>query len=266
MMMMWRWLVLEYLALWEGRLTADRLARLTGLTRSHAQKAVISSYRDRFPGRLSPIPKGVTIDPDGPATRWVLSDPGGFVAALTGLKAVTTDAWPLEAGFESVSQICRSHADNRAFIPLYRAMCMERCAFITYRSKTSLRSYAFSPHTLVETGSRPHFRGYAADPVTGEGKFLDLVPLRVAHLEAFGENYVSAETDLEWHKTTDMSFEIRDDVSDEVRDAIALEYELDRTGALMVPEVRHPLERYVERYFLAVHVEGREAPIFRRTT
>ena len=44
---------------------------------------------------------------------------------------------------------------------LQRVTTCERYSIdLGYRAKAGPRSYRFSPHTLVDTSSRPHFRGY----------------------------------------------------------------------------------------------------------
>jgi hypothetical protein len=85
------------------------------------------------------------IDPNGMPTRWMPSDPGGFVAVLTGLRAIadTTSEkeWPVGGAFESVPLICRANGDNEAFVALYRAMCQRRSIDIEYRAKAGPRSW-----------------------------------------------------------------------------------------------------------------------------
>ncbi len=260
-----RKVVLEYLALWEGRLTAERLGALTGIRREQAQNAIITPYRTDHPGRLTRTHRGFRIDPDHALALSMPSDPGGFVAALTGLKTVMPgDGWPLAGNFESVPLVCRASADNTMFLAIYQAMCSETAVHVHYRSKRATRAFVFSPHTLVETGDRPHFRGFAANPLTGDGSFRDLVPLRAVEVAAYEARYVPATGDADWHARTDLTFRLRPEVSDDVGAALDREYVLDRDRALTIPGVRHALVRYVERHFLAVRVEGSEEAVFHR--
>lgn len=267
MKQIWGCLALEYLALWEGALSAQRLGKLVGLSREHAQRTLIGPYRQEIPGRLvSTGRRPSRIEPDGISTRWMPSDPGGFVAVLTGVKAIagaSPETWPIGGSFESVPLICRANGDNEAFVALYRAMCQRRSIVLEYRAKGGPRSYCFSPHTLVDTSSRPHFRGYAADPVSETGYFIDLVPSRV--LELLGvrnDAYVSYESDKEWIRRVDLTFRLHEDMDENLKEAISLEYAI-QDGYFIFYDVREALARYVIRQLLERRVESREQPIFK---
>jgi hypothetical protein len=199
-------------------------------------------------------------------TRWMPSDPGGFVAALTGLKAIagaSPEAWPVGGAFESIPLICRANGDNEAFVALYRAMCQRRSIDLEYRAKVGLRSYRFSPHTLVDTSSRPHFRGYAANPMSGTGYFIDLVPSRVLpSLGTTNDAYVSYEADKKWIRRVDLKFQLREDMDEELQEAISLEYDI-QDEYYVLYDVRQALARYVVRQLLERRVEGRDQPIFK---
>jgi hypothetical protein len=267
----WGCLALEYLALWEGALSAQRLGKFVGLSREHAQRTLIGPYRQEMPGRLVSAGKRPSrMEPDGMPTRWMPSDPGGFVAVLTGLKAIagaSPEAWPARGAFESVPLICRANGDNEAFVALYRAMCQRRSIDLEYRAKRGPRSYRFSPHTLVDTSSRPHFRGYAADPVSETGHFIDLVPSRVSELpdvknDAYVSSYVSYESDDEWNRRVDLTFQLHEDMDENLKEAISLEYAI-QGEYFVFYDVREALARYVIRQLLERRVEGRDQPIFK---
>jgi hypothetical protein len=202
------------------------------------------------------------------------SDPGGFVAALTGLKAIAgapPETWPVGGAFESVPLICRANEDNQAFVALYRAMC-QRCSIdLEYRAKSGPRSYRFSPHTLIDTSSRPHFRGYAADPMNETGHFIDLipsrvidvVPSRVSQLHGARNNaYVSYESDNEWIRRVDLIFQLHEDMDENLKEAISWEYAI-QDGTLVFYNVRAALALYIIRQLSERRVEGRGQPIFK---
>lgn len=254
--------VLEYLALWEGALSAQRLGTLLGLSREHAQRTLIGPYRQGRPDSLVANGKRPSwIDPDHTPTRWIPSDPGGFVAVLTGLKAISRDTWPVGGAFESVPLISRANGDNTAFVAIHRAMCQRRSIDVEYRAKRGPRSWRFSPHALVDTGNRPHFRGYAADPVSEDGHFIDLVPARVASVGSMNAEYISPASDDEWTNRVDLTFRIRNDMDKTLSEAITTEYDLFH-GEIIITDVRKALVRYVIRYYLERRTEGRELPIF----
>ena len=266
MKQIWGCIALEYLALWEGALSAQRLGELVGLSREHAQRALIGPYRQEMPGRLSAGRRPSQIKPDGTSTRWMPSDPGGFVAVLTGVKAVagaSPEGWPVGGAFESVPLICRANGDNETFVALYRAMCQRHSIDLEYRTKRGPRSYRFSPHTLVDTSNRPHFRGYVADPVSETGYFIDLVPSRVSELlDVRNDVYVSYESDNEWIRRVDLKFRLHENMDEKLREAISLEYAI-QDEYFVFYDVREALVRYVVRQLLERRVEGRDQPIFK---
>jgi hypothetical protein len=263
----WGCLALEYLALWEGALSAQHLGELVGLSREHAQRTLIGPYRQEMPGRLvSAGRRPSRIEPDGMPTRWMPSDPGGFVAVLTGLKAIagaSPKAWPVGGAFESVPLICRANGDNEAFVALYRAMCQRRSIDLEYRAKAGLRSYRFSPHTLVDTSSRPHFRGYAANPMSETGYFIDLVPSRVLQLlGAPNDTYVSYESDNKWIRRVNLKFQLHENMDENLKEAISLEYGI-QDEYFEFYDVQEALVLYIVRQLLERRVEGRDQPIFK---
>jgi hypothetical protein len=263
----WGCVALEYLALWEGALSAQRLGELVGLSREHAQRTLIGPYRQQMPGRLASAGRRPSqIKPDGTTTRWMPSDPGGFVAVLTGLRAIAggaLEAWPVGGAFESVPLICRANGDNEALVALYRAMCQQRSIDLEYRAKRGPRSYRFSPHTLVDTSSRPHFRGYAADPMSETGHFIDLVPSRVLEPLGVGNGaYVSYESDSEWIRRVDLTFQVHENMDENLREAISWEHAIE-DGSLVFYNVRAALAIYIIRHLLERRVEGRDQPIFK---
>ena len=258
--------VVEHLGLWEGEFTAKRVAERLGLTREHVQRDLLPAYDAEAPGRLARSRgRPSSIDPAGPPPQWFPSDPSGFLAVLGGLKALAETprgAWPLAGTFESIPLLCRSGLDNEAFVALNRAMAARRPVDIEYRAKKGLRTYKFSPHALIDAGPRPHFRGFAADPLSGEGAFRDLVPLRVADHDASNGGYVDAVGDLEWRERVDLTFVLRDGLTAEAREAIMYEHDLDAEGVLKVYGVRRALVRYVVRHLTERRLEGDDQPIF----
>jgi hypothetical protein len=220
-----------------------------------------------MPGRLVSVGRRLSrIEPDGSSTRWMPSDPGSFVAVLTGLKAIagaSPEAWPVGGAFETVPLICRANGDNEAFVALYRAMCQRHSIDLEYRAKNGPRSYRFSPHTLVDTSSRPHFRGYAADPVSETGHFIDLVPSRVSELLGVrNDAYVSYESDNEWIRRVDLTFQLHENMDENLKETISLEYDI-QDEYFVFYDVRVALVRYTLRQLLERRVEGRDQPIFK---
>ena len=89
--------------------------------------------------------------------------------------------------------------DPDIFRFLLAACVRKRPVDVTYRSKTRTFITRFSPHTLVRTAHRMHFRGYS---IIGDGRpgfYWDLrcPHARVVKLEAPRDDYVDLSGDIE---------------------------------------------------------------------
>jgi hypothetical protein len=137
-------------------------------------------------------------------------------------------------------------------------------------AKNGPRSYRFSPHTLVDTSSRPHFRGYAADPVSETGHFIDLLPSRVLQLLDVNNNshasknnsYVSYEFDHEWIRRVALTFQLQENMDENLKEELSWEYAI-QDGSLVFYNVRAALALYMIRQLLERRVEGRDQPVFK---
>lgn len=245
---------LEYLAFWQDGLTGTRLADFLGVDRTHVHSAVMTPYMELHGEDLVQRRRvWVVREPErrrpryGPATiedLFRFLDGLQFLADLPGeelgvpLEDVTIDL-PVEQNLGS-------------FRTLHAAAAQRREVRVLYRSRRREAEYLFSPHAVVRTTSRPHFRGFLRGFEGREGVFTDLVPARVISAElAEARTYVGDETDLAWHRRTTVRLGVAPGLSDDQRTTLMAEYApiaAFADGVLTIPNVRVCLAPYVCRH------------------
>jgi len=245
---------LEYLSFWQERLTGTRLAELLGVERTHAHRAIISPYmsmhgkdliqRDRV--WMVKEPKQA-LPKYGPATVEGLFQ---FLDGVAVLRDLTGEA--LGVPFEDVTIDLPVEQNLDAFRTFYAAAAQRRAVRVLYQSRKREASYIFSPHAVVRTSSRPHFRGFMKGFEGRDGFFTDLVPARVVAVETAGaEDYVGPEADLGWTRRIDVRLRMSLDLSESQKAALMREYApLDgfSDGVLTIPGVRTCLAPYLCRH------------------
>jgi hypothetical protein len=143
--------------------------------------------------------------------------------------------------------------DPDIFRFLLAACVRKRPVDVTYRSKTRTFITRFSPHTLVRTAHRMHFRGYS---IIGDGRpgfYWDLVPARALSVtEAPRDDYVDLSGDIEWYEYASASLVLSDGLPEELRNAVRREHGLD--GAVLT---LGPMPRALLRYAIGTHTDRR---------
>ncbi|MCG5508766.1 hypothetical protein [Ectothiorhodospira lacustris] len=253
-MMRYSWL--EYLAYWEGRLSASKLGRILGQSREHVQRDVISAYRHEFPGVLAGGPgRSQSIDRHEDL-HFAPSGAHRLVDLLRG-EATLSEALGEPARFgipvEDVGTIAFRETEPEIFRSLYRGCVQRRCVLVEYLSKNRVAVMRFSPHALVRDVARLHFRGYASWTQDHRGYYIDLVPSRVRRIydDVDRWNYVPDTDDREWHERVNLTFRLNPDLPKNIRQILILEYEGEKAREdftqLVIPDVRLAMTRYVER-------------------
>lgn len=251
------WLV-EYLAYWEENLTAGRLAKFLGITREHAQRAVLQPFvRDyhvplqRSRGQAKRLADGA----DG--MRFAPTRPSDLVHALQGMQvfhAHEPDGSPFSVRVEDVGLLTSADPEVEAFKALYAACANGSALAMEYRSKQELFSMAFSPHAIVTAPARMHFRGYAYYPSGREGGYIDVVPSRVTR--TFGERpdlAVSDKGDVAWSTLTTLRFHLSPALPEHLKAVVLEEWSGqittndDGDAILSIASVRQALALYVRR-------------------
>ncbi len=255
--------MLEYLACWEGELSARRLAELTARSREDAQRRIISGYQKAHPGRL--VPSG-RLKKFADATGGLAFAPTSASALLDVIRGEhrLAEASGEEPRFgpplEEISTFGFSEPDPDVFQRLYAACVGRRAVRLDYAAKSGLMECEFSPHALVRDGVRIHFRGYAStayrsstpypDPFR---QYIDLAPARVRRLIHEGDvaGYVSDAGDADWHARETLMFRLNDDLPQEILSVLAVEHEGGESSGdfriKTIPNIRKALRIYVQR-------------------
>ena len=245
---------LEYLAFWQERLTGTRLAALLGVERTHAHRAVLAPYMFLHGQTLKQQDRVWTVqDPDlnlplyGPSTVEHLFR---FLDGLEMLRDLPGEA--LGVPLEDVTIDLPVEQNLGAFRTLYAAAAQRRPVRVLYRSRKREAEYLFSPHTVVRTAARPHFRGFLRGFEAKDGLFTDLVPARVIRAEA-GEprDYVGPERDEAWARRIAVRLRLCPTLPEDLRATMMREYApIDRfkEGVLTIPDVRSCVAPYLCRH------------------
>lgn len=254
---------IEYLAYWEARLSAGRLAALLGRTRSQVQRTVIKDYEERHPGTLVRKKRGKAFADTAEGLRFAPTSASALLDVIRGehrLAEASGEAPRFGPPLEEISAFGFSEPDPDLFQRLYAACVGRRAVRLDYAAKSGLMECDFSPHALVRDGARIHFRGYASTAYRSSApyqgpfqQYIDLAPSRVRRLidEGDGADYVSDAGDADWHDRETLMFQLNEELPKEILAVLAVEYEGAKAGGdfrrLEIPNVRKALRIYVQR-------------------
>lgn len=244
-------LTIEYLAYWEGGMTAGRLAAVAGVNRPHAQTFMVKPY-DELPGtrgRLKRHKKEKVFDEDrgfGPA----LMPTRPSSAILFGRAMHWFASFRRERGdpelkgpkhpavtIEDIPGISSMHLRHEGFRALHVGCAKKKAVRIIYRSNADASiPMTVSPHALVVGCAREHFRCHVDErgadgalhrplPAQMTGSYwADIVPWRVLAVEGFvPDAYVSGKADMEWKTTETLAFALEPEVPDHLLDIVDAE-------------------------------------------
>jgi hypothetical protein len=157
-----------------------------------------------------------------------------------------------------VSGLATAACDPDIFRDLYRAMVNREAVSIDYRAKSGPMLMWFSPHSLVETSSRLHFRGNVSwigrgdpDAPREAYSYRDIVPSRIALTQGFdADAYISSDGDLEWNTLEDLVFLLSSELPEPLHETIIQEWgtDLRKTSdgfILTLPAIRRAMAQYV---------------------
>lgn len=245
---------LEYLSFWQGWLTGTRLAELLGVERTHAHRAVLSPYMRLHGGKLTQEGRVWSVrDPDKDLPGYGPSSVEGLFRFLDGLEVLRDlPGEALGVPLEDVTIDLPVEQNLRAFRTLYAAAAQKRPVRVFYRSRKREAHYLFSPHAVVRTTARPHFRGFMVGDEGRPGKYTDLVPARVIEAEiGEREDYTGPEGDRGWRERTDVRLLLAPGLTEERKTSLMREYEPlpnFSEGRLTIPNVRVCLAPYLCRH------------------
>jgi hypothetical protein len=262
--------LLEFLSFWGDGTTCNELASHLNLRRETVQREVISPYKEQFGGVLQYDKSLRKIRlAEGAALKFCPSDPAA-IAAIAGAEGIIGEysgsVSPFLVLVEDVglvSDLC-VEPEIEAFRCLFAALMRRKAVQLDYLAKTGRLSFSFSPHTLVRTSFRLHFRGYCDTRDGRPGIYIDIIPDRVLRAHELGrEGYVDAAADADWHKKVRVAAYLRDDIPESVLAALRQEYRVATSDHWKTRPVRAAVAPYIAEAFEARRVHGWNGPIWR---
>ena len=255
--------VCEFLAYWLGGTTRQEIASLLDYT----PRRITTLIQDGF-GRSG----RTTAQYDSQKKRWISSDTpnGGLLGPRTVRDAVAilaaVSAW-VPGGLSGLT--CHVVDTNQFRVDpppetfrVLLAACSRRTPVqITYQARTRNFAVVFSPHTLVRTAFRLHFRGYSVFDDVGRGYYWDLVPSRVLSVAPIEADYIDESDDEEWHRQVMLHLILHDRVPPQISAAIRQEHDIPN-NRLDIGPVPQALLHYVRDEYLGRRYEGYEGPIW----
>lgn len=238
--------ILEYLAFWEGGVTAGRIAEVVGVDRVHAQRAIMTPYQAAHPGHLEPAGRARRLADRvrplfGPQTLTELFETVDMVRAACGEGRVGVPTERLDG--------LAPKSGEGAFRTLYAACARKEAVGVTLEGPGGAEVGLFSPHHLIRDGGSPFFRGHMWS--TGAGRYLDLDPSLVGRAEAGSRaDYVGPDGDADWHARETVTLRLAEGLSPEIRAAALREHPeaaAQEKGQLVIRGVRRCLVPHLVR-------------------
>lgn len=250
-------LTCEFVARWLGGTTVAEIGLLLGYKHRRVTALLESGFAQRT---------HATARYDSRSKRWIstvraeeLHGPRTVTEATVALQALRL--WARGSETESLFPIVdtrsfRQPVSADIFCILQGACARHQVVDVIYRTKKREFTAAFSPHMLVNTSHRLHFRGYSYFEEIGRGHYWDLLPTRVLQAEIRAKpnrqrmrdddhwRYVDGAGDIEWHTKTPLNLELRDELPEDVRQAVRHEHRMNG-DRLELGLISMALHRYV---------------------
>jgi hypothetical protein len=236
--------LLDALAFWRTRISAAQLGTILGVTRQTAQTAVIRRYREEYPGKLTftrranGLPDGATIDDPAYADP----DLGNLFHLLVAVRefgeqhsAEIAHGRTTMLGFPAEEIRMPEPTDIEALRRIIAAASHRRAVIGTYAFKErEMTRVRFSPHAMVKTPFRIHFRGFLESSAGSGGwavhGYRDIVPFRFVDIEENSEDASLPGRDDEWLDEEILRFRLNPELPSSVRFTYATEYQLRSAG------------------------------------
>jgi hypothetical protein len=226
----------EALLFWSGRVTGSFFARVVGQSRSHVQTTVLSPFEESSGHRLRHEKiggaRGKTLL-GTPAFHHDASDLFDLLAALRVFGRKRPDAPEGSIVGVDIAQVrLPADAESVPISLLLRAASRHLAVQGVYLFKNKgAKTVEFSPHTLVRTPRRLHFRGHVVvreEGVEVDWGFRDLVPGRFLDLGEMpdGGAFRGSGSDKEWHDEVEVRASLNSDLPRNAYLALQQEYGL----------------------------------------
>ncbi|HHG2232256.1 TPA: helix-turn-helix transcriptional regulator [Vibrio parahaemolyticus] len=247
--LLFRYRMIEVIALWEGRLTTNHLIKSFGIGRQQASKDINTYLADIAPGNLVYDKQLKGYKPsDSFIPQVTKGHADEYLHILSRSEDMTITFKELDMGFENVSMIrpVTRNISPQVLRPLVQAIREKKRVDISY---TSLKDgieveRIISPHTLVCTPLRWHVRAYCEHA----NDYRDFVLSRIRGIPSLEAKRVKGrEHDELWN--TPLTVDLKPDprLTEVQANVLAHDYGMEE-GSLTIPTnaalVRYVLDAY----------------------
>ncbi|OEF23141.1 WYL domain-containing protein [Vibrio rumoiensis] len=252
--LLFRYRLIEIIALWEGRLTTNHLIQSFGIGRQQASKDINSYLAEIAPGNLiyDKYLKGYKPS-ENFSPKLTTGHAEEYLHILARSEDMISTFNSLEMGFDHTKTV-RSVARNispEALRPLIQAIKEQKRVDICYTPiKDGIEvERIISPHTLVCTPLRWHVRAYCEH---SKG-YRDFVLSRISGVPDLNDKaqYTKADDDL-WN--TDVDIELVPDSRFDDKQKAVIEHDFDMADGVLKISTNPTLIQYVlDTYNINVH-------------
>ncbi|MGR5067223.1 helix-turn-helix transcriptional regulator [Vibrio alfacsensis] len=254
--LLFRYRMIEVIALWEGRLTTNHLIKSFGIGRQQASKDINTYLADIAPGNLVYDKQLKGYKPsDSFSPQVTKGHADEYLHILSRSEDMTITFKELDMGFESVSMIrpITRNISPQVLRPLVQAIREKKRVDISY---TSLKDgieieRIISPHTLVCTPLRWHVRAYCEHA----NDYRDFVLSRIHGIPDVNDSSVHGKhNDTLWN--TDVNVELVPDARFDEKQKSVIEKDYGMIDGSLSIATNASLIRYVlDTYNIDIHVQ-----------
>ena len=254
--LLFRYRMIEIIALWEGRLTTKHLTKSFGIGRQQASKDINTYLANIAPGNLIYDKQLKGYKPsDSFSPQVTKGHADEYLHILSRSEDITITFEELDMGFESVLTIrpVTRNISPQVLRPLVQAIRENKRVDICY---TPLKDgeeveRIISPHTLVCTPMRWHVRAYCEHA----GDYRDFVLSRIQGIPDINDqaNY-SKHTDELWG--TKVNVDIQPDPRLSEKQKVVIEKDFAMNNGILSIATNASLVRYVlDAYNIDIHTQ-----------
>ena len=256
--------IFEFLAFWRGGVTAAELGSALGLTREAAQRSIVAQYKRDYPHTTLRRWRRTHIDGDANSLKtspWRMLDAVNFTSAAQAFAEALGKESFLGVPVEDLANPLDIDNDVERFRELYAAIARRRAVYLDYAAKGGRLQLVFSPHAVVRTPARLHFRGHSSRFGKRGGRYIDIVPGRIISLSPVSkDDYVGAADDVEWYKKVSIVAELNPELPKTARQSVMLEHQCQ--DWLTIESVRHAVADYVVGWLVGRRLRNIPDPIW----
>ncbi|MEC6909228.1 WYL domain-containing protein [Photobacterium piscicola] len=254
--LLFRYRMIEIIALWEGRLTTNNLIQSFGIGRQQASKDINSYLAEIAPGNLiyDKHLKGYKPS-DSFAPKLTRGHADEYLHILSRTEDMTVTFDQLDMGFENTTMICpvTRNISPEILRPLVQAIREKKRVDISYTpiKNGEIVERIISPHTLVCTPLRWHVRAYCEH----SKDYRDFVLSRIHNIpEVNNSTAYGKSADTLWN--TEINIELIPDARFNEKQKAVIEKDYGMSDGILSIATNASLIRYVlDTYNIDIYIQ-----------